>query len=679
VVAALAAYVAAAAPVDYCAADGTLRQTNATVVASSASAVTWSAGWYAVTNDVTLAKGVTCSGAVNLILGDGVRLTVTGEDDKDAVAVLAKDAALAIYGQRQGTGTLQATGGYFGAGIGVYPAGTGESCHMGIGGTVDNPGILVPIIDPFGPGSGGADPALTINGGTVRAMGGDYGAGIGGRSAATNTSIVVNGGLVTAAGGWGGAGIGGGSRGKGKSITINGGLVTATGNRGGSGIGGGAGGDAGDITIRGGLVRATGGTTGSGIGAGGVDMHSGALHAGTCGNVWMALDLALRLGTSAADATARDYRVLPEIGDLVNGNRYCEASPPDIVVPSAETGGGELSIPYAWFADIPRFVSPYGSDFSAAALLPSGKTARDGTAMKVWQDYVAGTDPTDTNDVFRAFVGVTNGVPYVWWMPNLNGRSVARIYTVSGRTALDVGDWQMAQTRHRFFKVSVAMPTGVDGEVTDAAGVVVDGVQLWENGPYWAKCNVGATRPEEYGYYFWWGDTVGYKRNPANDGWVSVKDGASFSFNRDNCPTDGKNKAQLLLLGCIDETGNLLAERDAATAHWGAPWRMPTDTEMSALISNCTNTWAIRNGVSGRLVTGRGAYASKSIFLPAAGYGNGSSLSNQDLRGYYWSSTPGSDYLRNAWCLDFESDDFYWHEGDRFVGRSVRPVRECAK
>ena len=47
--------------------------------------------------------------------------------------------------------------------------------------------------------------------------------------------------------------------------------------------------------------------------------------------------------------------------------------------------------------------------------------------------------------------------------------------------------------------------------VTIAEGL--GGVQLWENGPYWAECNAGATRPEEYGYYFWWGDTVGYTRS----------------------------------------------------------------------------------------------------------------------------------------------------------------------
>ena len=43
-----------------------------------------------------------------------------------------------------------------------------------------------------------------------------------------------------------------------------------------------------------------------------------------------------------------------------------------------------------------------------------------------------------------------------------------------------------------------------------------DGVQLWENGPYWAECNVGASKPEEFGYYFWRGDAVGYSYNDGN-------------------------------------------------------------------------------------------------------------------------------------------------------------------
>ena len=204
-------------------------------------------------------------------------------------------------------------------------------------------------------------------------------------------------------------------------------------------------------------------------------------------------------------------------------------------------------------------------------------------------------------------------------------------------------------------------------------------VQLWENGPYWAECNVGATKPEEYGYYFWWGDTVGYKRNASNNGWISAKDSTSFSFSDENCPTDGKNNSQLQSDGYIDATGNLVAAHDAATAHLGAPWRMPTDAEFSALINNCDTEWTSRNGVSGRLVKGRGAYASKSIFLPAAGRGYDSDLYALGSDGNYWSSTPDSDYSNYAWSLYFYSGNFFRSNYGRYYGRSVRPVRGFAK
>ena len=56
-------------------------------------------------------------------------------------------------------------------------------------------------------------------------------------------------------------------------------------------------------------------------------------------------------------------------------------------------------------------------------------------------------------------------------------------------------------------------------------------VQLWKNGPYWATTNVGAEKPEDFGYYFWWGDTVGYRRE--GDAWVA-SDGSSSSFSFDS-------------------------------------------------------------------------------------------------------------------------------------------------
>ena len=205
------------------------------------------------------------------------------------------------------------------------------------------------------------------------------------------------------------------------------------------------------------------------------------------------------------------------------------------------------------------------------------------------------------------------------------------------------------------------------------------GVQLWEDGPYWAECNVGATKPEEYGYYFWWGDTVGYKRNASDTGWVSSQNGASFSFTVSDCLTYGKDTAQLQSAGYIDATGNLVAQYDAATAHLGAPWRMPTDAEYAALIDNCDTEWTTRNGVAGRLVKGRGAYATKSIFLPAAGLGCDSDLTGPGSYGNVWSSTPYSDYSDRAWGLDLNSGGFIRYGSDRYFGQSVRPLRGFAK
>ena len=190
---------------------------------------------------------------------------------------------------------------------------------------------------------------------------------------------------------------------------------------------------------------------------------------------------------------------------------------------------------------------------------------------------------------------------------------------------------------------------------------------------------MGASKPEEYGYYFWWGDTVGYKRNASNNGWVSSQSGASFSFSSGNCPTYYKSTPTLQSQGYIDSTGNLVAKYDAATAHLGAPWRMPTSAEIDALINNCTTTWTTRNGVYGRLVTGKGAYASKSIFLPAAGNGRDFILDDPGSDGSFWSSTPNSDGSDYAWVLYFSSGDFSRGYYDRFFGPSVRPLRGFAK
>ena len=241
-------------------------------------------------------------------------------------------------------------------------------------------------------------------------------------------------------------------------------------------------------------------------------------------------------------------------------------------------------------------------------------------------------------------------------------RSLTEAVLTEGRRVLQ---WDAAADGAKFSSANVVF----------SVSVVQCGVQLWADGPYWAECNVGATKPEEYGYYFWWGDTVGYERNANNNGWISVKDSTSYSFTYSGCPTNCKDDSQLRSARYIDATHNLVAAHDAATAHLGAPWRMPTDAEFSALISNCDTQWTMRNGVSGRLVKGRGAYSSKSIFLPAAGSGvYETRLLNLGLRGDYWSSTP-HDSGGASWAVYFDSSDFVRGYLNRYDGHSVRPVR----
>ena len=173
------------------------------------------------------------------------------------------------------------------------------------------------------------------------------------------------------------------------------------------------------------------------------------------------------------------------------------------------------------------------------------------------------------------------------------------------------------------------------------------GVQLWEGGPYWAKNNLGATTPQGTGYYFWWGDTVGYKR--VGSSWNSV-DGSvtGFSFTSANCPTYNKTVTELQSAGYIDSEYRLVATHDAATKALGAPWRMPTTTDIHNLTKNTTYTRTTCNGVEGWLFTGKGNYSSKSIFIPFAGHGNGTTFSSG------WTSSDGGSVIL-VWCSNLYS------------------------
>ena len=143
-----------------------------------------------------------------------------------------------------------------------------------------------------------------------------------------------------------------------------------------------------------------------------------------------------------------------------------------VLVPAEITGGKEIVVDESWPASLDAqfgagtsaaFVEKFGSDLSAALLRPTGKKNAVGEDMYVWQDYVAGTDPTDPNSRFTAKIEMVDGEPVVVWSPKLSDAEAAkRVYTTYGKKTLEAGEPWMpiktpAQGGWRFFKVGVEM------------------------------------------------------------------------------------------------------------------------------------------------------------------------------------------------------------------------------
>ena len=178
----------------------------------------------------------------------------------------------------------------------------------------------------------------------------------------------------------------------------------------------------------------------------------------------------------------------------------------------------------------------------------------------------------------------------------------------------------------------------------------------------WASFNLGATKPEEYGDYFAWGETEpNWNYNWSTYKWCKGGNGTMTKY----C-----NNSIYGYDGFTDNKTALDPEDDAATVAFGGSWRMATYGEWKELYNNCTWTLTTQNGVNGRLVTGPNG---NSIFLPAAGYRDGTRLYNAGSRGYYWSSSLYTDDDR-AYNAYFDSGGVGWGYYSRFLGLSVRPV-----
>ena len=188
------------------------------------------------------------------------------------------------------------------------------------------------------------------------------------------------------------------------------------------------------------------------------------------------------------------------------------------------------------------------------------------------------------------------------------------------------------------------------------------------SGTKWANMNVGAEQPEDYGLFFAWGETTGYGSD--------TSDGRSFYWTSYKWCNGSENTLTKYCTdnsyGTVDNKTVLDLEDDAAYVNWGSDWRMPTFTEIQELLNNTTSEWTTVNGVKGRKFTSK--TNGNSIFLPAAGYRDGSSLYNQTSYGYYWSSSLNESLPYYARYLRFNSENAYPYYYYRYIGFTVRPV-----
>ena len=190
------------------------------------------------------------------------------------------------------------------------------------------------------------------------------------------------------------------------------------------------------------------------------------------------------------------------------------------------------------------------------------------------------------------------------------------------------------------------------------------------SGLKWASCNVGATTPEGYGYYFAWGETDSKK----DYSWATYKYanvGEFYHYKFTKYCTDASSGDN----GFIDNKTVLEPEDDAATANWGGVWRMPTDAEWTELREQCTWTWTAQNGMNGYQVASK--TNGNSIFLPAAGFRDGNAAPYvAGRRGYYGSSSLLENSSDDVWIVTFNHEKVERDNDKRNKGLSVRPVQD---
>lgn len=181
----------------------------------------------------------------------------------------------------------------------------------------------------------------------------------------------------------------------------------------------------------------------------------------------------------------------------------------------------------------------------------------------------------------------------------------------------------------------------------------------------WARYNVGATSPEEYGGYYAWGETE--EKN---------------SYTWENYEYYNSSTDSFIDIGS-DISGT---QYDVAHVKWGNGARMPKKIEFVELLNNCSFTVVDYNNVEGNYVTGPNG---NHIFLPFAGYYEGDEENDyrgQGLNCDFWSSSIVEDdydqahayslHIGSSVTNEWDGNWCYWDTTLRELSFCIRPVKD---
>ncbi len=184
------------------------------------------------------------------------------------------------------------------------------------------------------------------------------------------------------------------------------------------------------------------------------------------------------------------------------------------------------------------------------------------------------------------------------------------------------------------------------------------------SGTLWAKCNLGADNETDFGKFFQWGDTQGYKGIDEHQfNWGDYKYGSWNKLTKYN-----KNDNKLVLDN----------EDDPVFAVTNGKFKIPTKEQLQELI-DCTNhRWVVVDCVNGMKFWKKGTEeptdGDSYIFIPAAGDCFDGSHLGVGSWGSVWSASRDESSADNAWYMFFAADDVLMYFSSRCYGYSVRGV-----